>query len=298
MEQKGLTLSSEQIKSFHDNGFLILDKFLTNDFANKILSRYELLFKGNFDTGNYPDEWHYREGMSLPDITREICNAWKCDLTIASLVLSEEIGRLCAQLGGWDGTRLSQDDIWWKPCGGKPTIYHQDSAYIPWPQISCWIALDDTRTTGNDNVGTLEFARASHKWPIVKNDKVEGFFNPLGDFRDGMLRAASVAGIQNPEIVQVKVPVGGCSFHNEDVWHGSPANNMTTRMRRSIGIHTINCDSKYPKKDEYNGGVGYIYGRYKLANSDVMEESFYPIIYSKNGYRTPFLSTFCKDALK
>ena len=28
-------------------------------------------------------------------------------------------GRLCAQLEGWPGTRIGQDDVWWKPTGGK-----------------------------------------------------------------------------------------------------------------------------------------------------------------------------------
>jgi hypothetical protein len=29
--------------------------------------RYSEMFGGNFDTGIYPDEWHWREGISLPD---------------------------------------------------------------------------------------------------------------------------------------------------------------------------------------------------------------------------------------
>jgi len=298
MEQKGYQLTTEQIASYYENGFLIIDKLITQELASKLLARYEPLFKGHFETKNYPDEWHWREGMSLPDVTREICNAWKCDLTIASVVLSEEIGRLCAQLGNWPGSRVGQDDIWWKPCGGKAITFHQDGMYIPFPMVTCWIALDDTRSTGNENIGTLEYVRGSHKWPIISTDKIEGFHTPPGDFRHEMMKAAKIAGIENPEIVQVRVPAGGCSFHHPSTWHGSAPNNMATRMRRSLAIHAINSESKFPKKDDIAGGVGYIYGRYKLYGSDAMEETFFPITYSANGYRSPFLSTFFKDALK
>ena len=50
------------------------------------------LFAGKFDTGVYPDEWYSREGMSLPDVTRHMANAWKADLTLAMVALSAEIG--------------------------------------------------------------------------------------------------------------------------------------------------------------------------------------------------------------
>ena len=41
------------------------------------------LFRGEFDTGNYPDEWHWREGISMPQAAREMCNSWKSNRTIA-----------------------------------------------------------------------------------------------------------------------------------------------------------------------------------------------------------------------
>jgi hypothetical protein len=55
---------------------------------------------------------------------------WKSDYTIASVVLSERLGRLAAELAGWTGTRVGQDDIWWKPPGTKAVSFHQDAPYF------------------------------------------------------------------------------------------------------------------------------------------------------------------------
>jgi len=35
----------------------------------------------------YPDEWHWRPGLSLPGVTREICNGWKADSTVRKTAL-------------------------------------------------------------------------------------------------------------------------------------------------------------------------------------------------------------------
>ena len=45
--------------------------------VEELRRRFDGLWRGEFETGIYPDEWHYREGMSKPHITREIVNAWK-----------------------------------------------------------------------------------------------------------------------------------------------------------------------------------------------------------------------------
>ena len=150
-----IQLSDSQIKQFQEDGFLILENFLPEAFAEQLASRMDPLFHGEFETGLYPDEWHWRPGMSLPDITREMCNAWKCDRTIASLVLSAEIGRLTATLAGWDGARIGQDSLWMKPPGAKAIAMHQDGAYVDYlthaAMMTCRVALN--KATAAD--GTL-----------------------------------------------------------------------------------------------------------------------------------------------
>jgi phytanoyl-CoA hydroxylase len=290
-EYQPIQLTDTQIQQFQEDGFLILEDFLPTGLPEQLIERMEPLFHGKFETGIYPDEWHWRPGLSLPNVTREICNAWKCDLTIASLVLSAEIGRLSATLAGWDGARIGQDSMWVKPPGATEIAMHQDGAYInyldPPAMMTCWIALNDA--TAAD--GTLIYAKGSHKWDLIN---VEGEFHaPVKDYRWAMLQAAEQAGVPDPELVLVEVPAGGCAFHHGKTWHGLCKTTRTEGVFHSIGLHTIPAYTQFHPTNQ----PGYIYGRYKNVNHLEMDESFFPVLWTKAGYRTPFLKNYCQDAL-
>src|SRR4029453_14226230 len=131
-----VALSSAQIARFHDDGFLILERLVDPADAARVAGRFERLFRGEFETGLYPDEWNWREGRDAPDLARQICNGWKSDYTVASLGLRAEIGRLWAELAGWPGARLAQDNVIWKPPGARPLGFHQDDSYNGWIDVA------------------------------------------------------------------------------------------------------------------------------------------------------------------
>ncbi|MBW4655277.1 MAG: phytanoyl-CoA dioxygenase family protein [Kaiparowitsia implicata GSE-PSE-MK54-09C] len=291
MPHPSMQLTDQDIQHYQTDGFLIVDQFIDLDLVERLRDRIQPLFHGDFETGVYPDEWYWRPGLSLPDVTREICNAWKCDRTVASVALSAEVGRLSALLAGWPGARIGQDSLWYKPPGGgKEIALHQDGAYIdylaPAEMVTCWIALDDVSV----DIGTLQYVRGSHRWPLLA---VEGEFHaPQKDYRWAMAETARAAGVSHPEIVSVTIPAGGCAFHHGLTWHGSGKNLSPTQPRRSLGIHTLSsaaCFSEIP--------AGYIYGRYRQVNSTQMDESFFPILWTRDGYRSPHLANYCEDAI-
>lgn len=116
-----------------------------------------------------------RQGLSRDDVTREMCNTWKCDRLIASVILSETIGAMVANITNWPSVRIAQDDLIWKPPGQtKTTIgYHQDGTYISNQfvprednSVTVWIALDDV----TNDMGCVEYAVGSHLW----KDEVSG----------------------------------------------------------------------------------------------------------------------------
>jgi hypothetical protein len=139
-------LTPQQVQTFLDDGFLIVENFVPPAVAARVAARYEGLFRGEFETGLYPDEWNWKEGRDKPDLARQICNGWKSDHSVASLVLRPEVGKLCAQLAGWPGARIAQDNVVWKPPGAKSLGFHQDDSYNGWidppHMLTCWIALD------------------------------------------------------------------------------------------------------------------------------------------------------------
>ncbi len=131
-----------------------------------------------------------------------------------------------------------------------------------------------------------------------------------------MNKAAQYAGkeiVDNLEIVPIEVQAGGISFHRGETWHGSGKNPSTNKgliasislplssSRNSLLIHKERISlvvHLIPSNAEFRPtGVGYIYGRYKLYGSTHMEETFFPIIYREDGYRSPMLNDYCVDAL-
>lgn len=284
--------TATQRARFEEDGFVVVERLIDPTVAHAIRNRFPLLFRGEFDTGVYPDEWHWREGMGREDITREIVNSWKSDRTIASVVLSQRLGQIVTELTEWRGTRVGQDDIWWKPPGTKAISFHQDAPYFDFinPRrqlLTCWIALDDTSRTA----GTLEYVRGSHKWPQESKMLQNAFFT-AENYRASLDHAAKQLGLQPPEVVPVEVPVGGAAFHSGPTWHGSGVNKEKDRVRRSLAIHFLPSHATFQPT-----GVGYIYGRYKVWNSVHMEETFFPITYRVDGYRSSFIASYCHDAL-
>ncbi|MEQ8665510.1 MAG: phytanoyl-CoA dioxygenase family protein [Rhodospirillales bacterium] len=279
-------LTQRQIEQFNEDGFLIVDKLIDEATADALHERYERMFRGEFESGIRPDEVNWREGESDPSLTRQICNGWKGDRLLASVVLREDLGRAVATLGGWSGARVMQDNVLWKPPGTRPLGYHQDNAYLSWFRpgeiMTCWIALDETHA----DAGTIEFARGSHKWAQLPP---EGEFHGPTEYRKYMEQAAAREGVE-PDIVYVEVPKGGGSFHHGRMWHGS-GNNTAKVPRRSLVLHAMPAAAEY-NSDHLDAGIGPIYGRYKRLADDVMDENYFPILWRDDGYRSPVLDMF------
>lgn len=278
-------IDAEDIERFRRDGFLIVERVLEADRIVALRERFPRLFAGRFDTGIYPDEWYWREGMSLPDVTRHMANAWKADLTVAGLALSADVGRAAARLAGWSGARLGQDTIWWKPPGTKAIAHHQDSSFMdfldPARTITCWVTLDDT----SREAGTLEYVPGSHLWPL---SPLPATFHGEADYRAQMRAAAETAGIVPPEPVPIEVPAGSVVFHAGEIWHGSGPNRSGERMRRSIGLHLIPAAARFSDRPG-----GYIYRRYQRVGDPTLDESFFPVLWSAEAGRTDWLDGYC-----
>ncbi len=281
-------LTQAQIDQFNEDGFLIVEKLISDEAVETLRACYDRLFRGEFETGVTPDEVNWQEGTGDPSLTRQICNGWKADRDIADIVLREDFAKAIAELGNWPGTRIMIDNVIWKPPGTRSLGHHQDSAYLDWfnpsDLLSCWIGMDDTSAEG----GTIEFVRGSHKW---NHSPPEGEFHGPEEYRKYMERAAAREGVK-PEIVYVEVPKGGGSFHHGWTWHGS-GHNKATYPRRSLVLHAMRSDTEYVP-DHLADGTGPIYSRYKRLADNIIDENFFPVLWRNDGYRTPGIETYLK----
>jgi hypothetical protein len=127
---------------------------------------------------------------------------------------------------------------------------------------------------------------------------------------------ASLQGEQQhlqPALASVSIKAGSIAFHHQDLWHGSGPNQSTVRWRRAIAVHLLRGDVQFKTHEP----VGYIYGRYVMHRqtplndteekivtdqqggdwSPLLHERFFPILWRRDGYRSPFLNNYCQNLL-
>ena len=271
--------SPEQVAQFRRDGFVLVDRFLDPAQVEVLRDRFEPLFAGAYETGIKPDEVNWVSGRDPEDRTRQICNGWKADPAIAAQVLSARSGRLAAELMQWDGVRLCQDNCIWKPPGTKALGMHQDGSYldylVPPEMITCWIALDDTSAAA----GTITYAAGSHRWPRSAENR--GEFHAPADWLAPVHRA-----VPEPEevrLVPVEVPAGGAAFHHHLTFHGSGPNTGSVH-RRAVISHFVRADVVF-----HETNVDPNYSRYRRVDDLALDDSFFPVVWTRHGGRSPWL---------
>lgn len=274
-----IEITSDHRKRFAADGFVVIEGVLDDQVIEQARKRFPLLFRGEFDTGILPDEWNWRAGRDADDLTRQICNAWKADSLVASIVLREDIGRACAQLRGWIGARINQDNVIWKPPAAKALGFHQDESFQSWitpaEMMTCWITLDDTLA----EQGTIEYARGSHTWPLAP--PITDFHAPDNPLADLQAAASSVG--QSMDLVPIVVPAGSAVVHHGRTWHGSRTN-RGDKPRRSIVAHCMSSEARFDPRSK-----SAVYGRYQRVGDLDMDESFFPVLWRTDGFRTNWL---------
>lgn len=272
--------TDEQRAAFERDGFLIVEQgFVDGQAVEALRESFDRLFAQDYETGIRPDEVNWVPGRDPEDRTRQICNGWKADRRIAAQVLSERTGRLAAELMGWDGVRIDQDNCIWKPPGTKSLGMHQDGSYldylVPAEMVTCWIALDDTSA----EAGTITYARGSHRWPRSPENR--------GDFHAPEDWLAPVHGAlpedEELELVPIVVEAGGAAFHHHLTFHGSGPNTASVH-RRAVISHLVRADTEFHAEH-----VDPVYSRYRRVGDTRMDESFFPIVWARDGGRTAWL---------
>lgn len=254
-----VSLSREQYTA---DGYVVAPALIDRAFCDKLNVRLEAVLRGQYDVpGGTPDkappfkvEQRSKPGKQPPPLggpskrTLQVINCWKADTAFARLVRSPTLGKIVADLAGWPaGARVANDQVWAKPPGAAPLTFHRDSPYfdfVPSDVATVWIALDDM----DEELGPLEYVRASHDWGDGRVGSAEQFFDTRDRF--ALLHdAARREGINEPQselaIQRLAVRAGGAGIHNGRLWHGSGKNASANRPRRGLGIHFVPADARF-----------------------------------------------------
>lgn len=216
-------LSEDQIASYRQNGFLVVEGFLDEQelktwrrvtdeaVANRLETSVDYL-----TNQNKPNEFYskvFTQCVRLADT----------DAPMRDLIYDERIARMGARLAGVDGIRVWHDQALYKPPFGNPTAWHLDNPYWSFHSrdaISVWIALDDA-TLAN---GCLFYIPGSHKTATFDNVGIGQNTGALFDVYPAWREVDPVAGA---------CPAGSAVWHNGLTAHGAGAN-MTRYQRRAM----------------------------------------------------------------
>jgi hypothetical protein len=64
-------------------------------------------------------------------------------------------------------------------------------------------------------------------------------------------------------------------------------------MRRAIGVHMLPENVLFSDRPG-----GYIYRRYQRTDDPALDESYFPVLWSRSGYRTKWIEAYCDSGLR
>jgi phytanoyl-CoA hydroxylase len=224
------TLTDDQVKSYQQNGYLMIDHFLTADELDfwRTAVTEAITERGgrkmpNMDIKTGEDDGINKDSDYYGKVFDQLLNLWLTNGKVKQIMLDEKIGKMAATLAGWSGTRIWHDQALIKRPWANPTSWHLDTPFWSFSDrraLSIWVALDDA-TYEN---GCLYFIPGSHQQTTFENPGIGKNMDAVFDFYPQLKKSKSAA---------VPMKAGSCSFHNGLTIHGAGPN-MTNGFRRAM----------------------------------------------------------------
>ena len=260
-------VTSDQIEFYRENGFLIIDDFLT---GSELASWQDAIDEAVAHHVSRDDAFHNQKGEDgyYKNVFVQCVNLWKTSQKVKQLILDPELGKLAADLAGTSGVRLYHDHAMVKQPWANPTNFHVDNPYDPFyshQAIMFWVALDDT-TVQN---GCLYFLPGTHK---TSGFEVGG---SLGEVGIGELFR------EYPEWAEIEpcaaeMKAGAGVFISGMVAHAAGPN-MTTHPRRAFAMLFMPEDATFNGKKSALPDAVFA----KLKTGDVLaDDAHLPLVFS------------------
>ena len=217
-------LSTKQIKKYNEDGFVIIDNVIDEDFLNKVkLATTKIVEKASL-INNSNDQYDLADNHSRSKISvRRIKQPHSFDNTFKDLLYYPSVIQKVKSLLG-SNFRLHNGKINLKsPSAGDLVDWHQDWAFYPHSNddvLAVGIMLDDM-TSEN---GSVLFIPGSHKGKIY-NHHHNGYFAGAIDVEKD--------NIDLSDAFEVTGKAGSITIHHARLLHASKPNN-SNNMRRFL----------------------------------------------------------------
>ena len=268
-------LTQQQILLYQQNGFLLVEDFLNKEelefwreaVTEAIQERNGQKMPGsNIKVGE--DDGINEDADYYGKVFDQMLNLWQTNDKVKQLMLDKKLGKVVADLAGWEGTRIWHDQALIKRPWANPTSWHLDTPFWSFSDrraLSIWVALDDA-TLEN---GCLYFIPGSYHTTTFDNPGIGKNMDAVFEFYPQFIQSKSAS---------VPMKAGSCSFHNGLTIHGAGAN-MTNGFRRAMTCAYM------PDGAVFNGIKNILTDEQvaKLKIGDLLnDDNQNPLIYSKS----------------
>lgn len=263
-------LSDDQVRFFHEHGYLAGVRLLTGDQVDALRGELAGIMDPAHPGHALFYEFHSNESTDPSTVLFHALGAWRVAPGFHDLLWNPAFVMAASQL--LDGpVRFWHDQLFCKPARhGGVVAWHQDYSYWtrtrPIAHLTCWIALDDA-TVEN---GCLQYVPGSHKWDLLPKPALAGTLDAIQSVLSEEQKAAF-------RPVAVELPRGYAAFHHPLTLHGSSAN-RSDRPRRGAVINVVRDGVRSATDDPLLQGVPAVpagqplAGRFfpRLSNGDLI----------------------------
>src|ERR1700712_2203321 len=223
-------LTLEQIDSYRDNGFILIENFLDGaelenwrDSVDEALRERDGQKMPGKAVKVGEDDGINKEADYFKNVFDQLLNLWQTNDKVKELMFDKRIGKMAADLSGVDGIRIWHDQALIKRPWANPTSWHLDTPFWSFSDrraLSIWVALDNV-TLEN---GCMFFIPGSQKETTFDSPFIGKNMNDIFN---------SYPQFKSSKSVPAVMKAGSCSFHNGLTIHGANPN-MTAGFRRAM----------------------------------------------------------------
>jgi ectoine hydroxylase-related dioxygenase (phytanoyl-CoA dioxygenase family) len=264
----GYRLSSEQVRFFHENGYLagirLLDERQVDALREELASLMDPAHQGH----SLFYEFHSNESSDPSTVLFHALGAWRVGAGFHDLLWNPAFVVPASQLLR-GAVRFWHDQLFAKPPRhGGVVAWHQDYSYWtrtqPMAHLTCWIALDDVTV---DN-GCLQYVPRSHTWDLLPKPALAGSMEAI---------RSVLTEEQNAQFKPIAVELrrGYASFHHPLMLHGSSANH-SDRPRRGAVLNVVRDGVRAMTDEPLLAGVP------PLRAGDPLDGQFFPLLFQPN----------------
>ncbi|BCM90046.1 hypothetical protein IAD21_01897 [Abditibacteriota bacterium] len=245
-------LSPEQLRSWEDNGFLLVSGLFSGEEVAQIRDHF-MAIQREAQTPNSPLRKKYAPlspEQSGGDVLKEfprVMHPHNWDELSRRQMLNERVQNVLRDLFGEEPI-AAQSMFYFKPMGARGQALHQDNFYLnvrPGTCIAAWLAIDDA----DEENGGMNVVPGSHKLGV----QCPGMADMTQSFT-----TEEVAVPEGHEAVPARMKAGDVLFFNGSMIHGSTPNVSKDRFRRAfichyVGDSTVGMNGGYYPLTSFDG---------------------------------------------